>query len=67
MFFSSKYFKIFCEQNPLSALNNFIFLPFNISNVSSKKAIQLFELDVLPLLFQQLATIRNSLIKANKG
>jgi hypothetical protein len=64
---SSMNFNIDSLQKPLTALNNPILLFFKIANVSSKKWIQLLLLLVLPLIFQQLATIFMSLIKANNG
>jgi hypothetical protein len=54
-------------QNPLSDLNNPTVLFLRMANVSSKKWMQLLLHPELPLRFQQLATMRMSLTKANKG
>ena len=53
--------------NPESARNNPTVLSFKMLKVSSKNSKQLLALAVLPLRSQQLATMRNSLMNANKG
>jgi hypothetical protein len=62
MFLPSINFNICSLQKPLSALNSPTVLFLSIAKASSKKNIQLLLL-LLPLLFQQLATIRVSFTK----